>query len=154
MLLAGCGAPGMTVTMDGPAPGLIATSRCVGPAVAGTTPLPADVTQVSSTGHLEVCLLGSGDATAPGGGTTLVSAVEFTVQNPGTTAVELPADTPVLQAAPYGPAAVVAPQGRVLPERLEARSAVTARVLYDYTAEQRNGAQVKWADLVFELPQT
>ena len=104
MLLAGCGAPGMTVALDGPPPGLIAASRCVGPAVAGTTPLPADV--------------------------------------------------PVLQAAPYGPAAVVAPQGRVLPERLEARSAVTARVLYDYTAGQRNGAQVKWADLVFELPQT
>lgn len=153
MLLAGCGAPGMTVALDGPPPGLIAASRCVGPAVAGTTPLPADVTQVSSTGHLEVCVVGYGDATAPGGG-ALISAVEFTVQNPATTAVDLPADVPVLQAAPYGPAAVVAPQGRVLPERLEARSAVTARVLYDYTAGQRNGAQVKWADLVFELPKS
>ncbi|SDB80310.1 hypothetical protein GA0111570_10298 [Raineyella antarctica] len=151
LLLAGCASGPAEVSVDGPAPGLVAPARCIGPAVAGTTPLPGDVTQVSSTGHLEVCLVGYGDASLPDDPTRLVSALEFTVQNPGIDAVRLPADVPLLQAAPYGPAAVLAPKGRVLPEMLEGRSAVTARVLYDYTADQRSGAQVHWADLVFEL---
>jgi hypothetical protein len=150
LLLVGCGTPTVQVTLDGPEPGVIATVRCVGPAVAGTTPLPADVTQISTDTGLEFCLVGHGDATPPDG-EGLVTAVEFTVQNPGTAPVELPADVPVLQSPTYGPAAVVAPQGRVLPEQLGPRSSVSARVLYEYSADQRIGAQLRWADLVVEL---
>lgn len=149
LLLSGCGAPEPRIVLEGPEPGRVATVRCVGPAVAGTTPLPADVTQASTSG-VEFFVVGHGDATDPDTG-AMVTAVEFTVQNPATTPVPLPADAPVLQAAAYGPAAVVGPEGRVLPEQLEPREAVTARVLYDYTADQREGAQVAWAELVVEL---
>ena len=151
-LLAGCtgSASGPEVTLDGPEPGQIGTVRCVGPAVAGTTPLPADVTQMSTSG-LEFCVVGHGDASAPGESGTLVTAVEFTVQNPSTRTVALPADVPTLQAAPYGPAGVVAPEAPVLPEELGPRSSITVRVRYDYTADQRTGAQLHWADLVVEL---
>lgn len=149
--LGGCRAPEPSVTLQDAEPGPVATVRCVGPAVAGTTPLPADVTQASTSG-VEFCVVGHGDASHPQTG-TMITAVEFTVQNPGTAPVELPADAPVLQAAPYGPAAVVAPEGRVLPEQLGARSAVTTRVLYDYTAAERSGARLRWADLVVELPE-
>lgn len=150
LLLAGCGGPTVEMSVDGPEPGIIGTVRCVGPAVAGTTALPADVTQMSTETGLEFCVVGHGDATPPSG-EGLVTAVEFTVQNPSTTQVTLPADAPVLQSATYGPAGVVAPQGRVLPETLGPRSSVTARVLYDFTAEQRSGVLLHWADLVVEL---
>lgn len=151
-LLAACAGAGSgpEATLDGPEPGQIGTVRCIGPAVAGSTPLPADVTQMSTSG-LEFCVVGHGDASAPGDSTTLVTAVEFTVQNPSTRTVALPADAPILQAAPYGPAGLVAPEGRVLPEELGPRSSITVRVLYDYSADQRAGAQLRWADLVVEL---
>lgn len=150
LLLAGCSGPTVEMSVDGPDPGTIATVRCVGPAVAGTTALPADVTQMSTESGLEFCVVGHGDASRPTG-EGLVTAVEFTVQNPSTREVALPADVPSLQSGTYGQAVVVAPQGRVLPETLGPRSSVTARVLYDFSASQRSGALLSWADLVVEL---
>ncbi|MEA5155570.1 hypothetical protein [Raineyella sp.] len=150
-LLTGCGPGPMNVRLDR-APGPIPTQRCVGPAVAPTTALPLDVTQVSATGHLEVCILGIGDARPPSGkgeSTARVTAVEFTVQNPGSTEVTLPADTPVLRSGAYGPATVLGPEGRVLPTTLAPQSGYSARVVYDLPPERRDAARIIWADAVW-----
>ncbi len=151
LLLTGCGPGPMNVRLDRD-PGPIPTQRCIGPAVAPTTALPLDVTQVSATGHLEICILGIGDARPPKGrgeSTARVTAVEFTVQNPGSTEVTLPADAPVLRSGAYGPATVLGPEGRVLPTTLAPQSGYSARVVYDLAPDRRDAARIVWADVVW-----
>lgn len=156
VLASGCAGPGASVPRGAEDLGIIGTQRCIAPFVEGGAPQPVTVSQFSARTGLQGCIIALEDA-APeaegpvADGQATATAVAFTLTNPGTTEVALPADLPrlVRRDGHGSEARPVAQEGRLLPEALPPGGSVSARVAYELDAQEREQVRISWDDLVW-----